>query len=72
MKDLTLLLLFTFSGSACHTVGAAYVNALLPEVFAFVFVVRTFNIDLLEYLSCLELLNGTRRSAKKVNTLIPA
>ena len=62
MKDSTLLLFFTYSGSAFHTVGAAYVNALLPKVFVFVF--GTFNIDLLEDLSCLELLYGTRRSAR--------
>ena len=61
MKDSTLLLFFTSSGSASHTVGAAYVNALLPKVFVFVF--GTFNIDLLEDLSCLGLLYGTRRSA---------
>ena len=43
-------------------VGAVYVNALLPKVFVFVF--GTFNIDLLEDLSCLELLYGTRRSTR--------
>ena len=49
-------------GAAFHTVGAAYVNYLLPEVF--VFVVGTFYTDLLEDLSCLELLCGTRRSTR--------
>ena len=34
MKDSTLLLFFTFSGSAFHTVGAAYVDALLPKVYS--------------------------------------
>ena len=57
MKDSTLLIFFTYSGSAFHTVGAAYVNALLPKVFVFVF--GTFNIDLLEDLSCLELTSTT-------------
>ena len=62
LKDSTLLLFFTFCGSAFHTVGAAYVNALLPKVFVLVF--GTFYIDFLEDLSCLELLYGTRRSAR--------
>ncbi len=55
-------LFFTYSGSIFHIVGAAYVNALLPKVLVFVF--GTFNIDLLEDLSCFELLNGRRRSAR--------
>ena len=57
MKDSTLLLLFTFSSDAFHTVGAAYINALLPKVF--VFALGTFNVELLERLSCIELLYGT-------------
>ena len=62
MKDSTLLRFFTFSANAFHALGAAYVNALVPKVF--VFVAGTFNLDLLDDLSCLELSYDSRRSVR--------
>ena len=57
----TLLLFFTFCGSALHAVGALFLYALLRKVF--VFIVGTFGIDMWKDCSCFELLYGTSRSA---------